>query len=246
MYRLTDSKTPAAIRCTLVGATALALASATPAKAATTILTFDRGEAACTTADDGPAGTVCTTDGQFIGGNYGSTAQLAVSYDVSEATGSRKSLLHTIDRFYSGNDGQATSGAAGPASELSKIIFTPTAGFEVSFNRFTWDKLTATTAADFIFEVRDQSNVLLFTSGPATPRTIDVNSAYFTGPLTFLFGNGGRGAVAVDDVTVDVRAVAVVPSAVPEPATWAMMIGGFGIIGGAMRRGRVSRKAALA
>ncbi|ODU21332.1 MAG: hypothetical protein ABS87_07160 [Sphingomonas sp. SCN 67-18] len=32
-------------------------------------------------------------------------------------------------------------------------------------------------------------------------------------------------------------------SAVPEPATWAMMIGGFGLVGGAMRRSR--RKAAM-
>ena len=29
-------------------------------------------------------------------------------------------------------------------------------------------------------------------------------------------------------------------SAVPEPATWAMMIGGFGMVGGAMRRRRSS------
>lgn len=31
------------------------------------------------------------------------------------------------------------------------------------------------------------------------------------------------------------------PPAVPEPATWAMMIGGFGLVGGAMRRGRQTR-----
>jgi hypothetical protein len=31
-------------------------------------------------------------------------------------------------------------------------------------------------------------------------------------------------------------------AAVPEPATWAMMIGGFGMVGGAMRRRRVSTK----
>jgi hypothetical protein len=28
------------------------------------------------------------------------------------------------------------------------------------------------------------------------------------------------------------------PTAVPEPATWAMFIGGFGLVGGAMRRRR--------
>jgi hypothetical protein len=34
--------------------------------------------------------------------------------------------------------------------------------------------------------------------------------------------------------------------AVPEPATWAMMIGGFGMVGGAMRRRRVSTKVSFA
>lgn len=34
--------------------------------------------------------------------------------------------------------------------------------------------------------------------------------------------------------------------AVPEPATWTMMIGGFGMVGGAMRRRRVSTKVSVA
>lgn len=35
-------------------------------------------------------------------------------------------------------------------------------------------------------------------------------------------------------------------NAVPEPATWAMMIGGFGLVGGAMRRTRRMTKAVIA
>ncbi len=35
-------------------------------------------------------------------------------------------------------------------------------------------------------------------------------------------------------------------AAVPEPATWAMMIGGIGMVGGAMRRRRVSTKISFA
>jgi hypothetical protein len=35
-------------------------------------------------------------------------------------------------------------------------------------------------------------------------------------------------------------------AAVPEPATWAMMIGGIGMVGGAMRRRRVSTKVSFA
>ncbi|MBM6577743.1 PEP-CTERM sorting domain-containing protein [Microvirga sp. SRT01] len=34
--------------------------------------------------------------------------------------------------------------------------------------------------------------------------------------------------------------------AVPEPSTWAMMIVGFGMVGGAMRRRRVSTKVSFA
>jgi len=37
-----------------------------------------------------------------------------------------------------------------------------------------------------------------------------------------------------------------VPGAVPEPATWAMMIGGFGMVGGAMRRRRTAAKVVAA
>jgi hypothetical protein len=35
-------------------------------------------------------------------------------------------------------------------------------------------------------------------------------------------------------------------AAVPEPATWAMMVGGVGMVGGAMRRRRVSTKVSFA
>ncbi|PZU07588.1 MAG: hypothetical protein DI605_15360 [Sphingomonas sp.] len=43
--------------------------------------------------------------------------------------------------------------------------------------------------------------------------------------------NGVRGYYVFDNVTYSAG-----PSAVPEPATWAMFIGGFGLVGGTMRR----------
>ena len=203
-----------------------------PASAASVVLTFDTGTSACSATDGGPSNQVCSTDGQFIGGDYGSTANLAVSYDVRENTGSQTSLLFTTDRFFSAGGGMATE-ASGPANELSKIFFTPAAGFEVSFTSFTWDKLTATTSARFTFEVRDAANNLLFSAGnSSTSHT--VNTDYFAGPLTFLFGNGGQGVVAVDNVRVDVRAAPV--ALVPEPSQWALMILGFGLAGGWLRR----------
>lgn len=46
--------------------------------------------------------------------------------------------------------------------------------------------------------------------------------------LTFAsFGGSGNAGIALDNVAV---------TAVPEPASWAMMILGFGLVGGAMRR----------
>jgi len=52
------------------------------------------------------------------------------------------------------------------------------------------------------------------------------------GPLGIAFaGTGGKGA-AIDNVRLEAFAL----NAVPEPATWAMMIAGFGLVGAAARR----------
>lgn len=216
---------------------ASALAFALPATAAQTVLTFDRGETACTTTAGGPTGVACTADRQFIGANYGSSAGLTVSYDAMENNGSNVSLRHTSGYFFTSNDGQAY--ALFPGDELSRITLTPTAGYEVSFVSFAWDKLTATTSADFFFELRDANNSLLF-SADNSVLSYTWNSAYSSGPLTFLFGNGGRGAVAVDNIAFDVRQIAT--GAVPEPATWAMLILGFGVVGGSLRRRSVLQR----
>ena len=64
------------------------------------------------------------------------------------------------------------------------------------------------------------------------------NSIFFTaanaGSLTFQFASGSADNVGplLDNIVLDVSAP------VPEPATWAMMIFGFGLIGSAMRRRR--------
>lgn len=50
------------------------------------------------------------------------------------------------------------------------------------------------------------------------------------------FATVGGGIQDVRQVRVGMTATPVGPDAVPEPATWAMMLGGFGILGGAMRR----------
>jgi hypothetical protein len=221
------------------GVMPLALAvGAAPAQAALVVLDFEG--TACATVDGAVASKTCD-ETDLIGSNYGSTANLAVSYDSSENTGSRTSLAYTTASYSHPNDtGKAGPFSSGPPDELSKIFFAPAAGFEVSFVSFEHVKLSATSSANFIFKVLDQFGTELFSGG--INDTHVVNTAYFTGPLTFAFGNGGQGSVAVDNIIVDVRPSAVV--AVPEPASWALMIAGLGLTGGTMRARR--RKVAFA
>jgi hypothetical protein len=44
--------------------------------------------------------------------------------------------------------------------------------------------------------------------------------------------------MAIDDLAMTLTTAA--PAAVPEPASWAMMLGGFGLVGGALRRRRTT------
>jgi len=56
--------------------------------------------------------------------------------------------------------------------------------------------------------------------------------------MTFVSTLGGQLNTGIDNVTVDF-----LRTGVPEPATWALLIAGFGVVGGAMR---TRRRAALA
>ena len=64
--------------------------------------------------------------------------------------------------------------------------------------------------------------------------SLAVNSAYFADGIILRWGPNGYD-VGLDNIRFDVRAIDS-GSAVPEPATWAMMIAGFGLVGAAMRR----------
>ncbi|QXQ05522.1 PEPxxWA-CTERM sorting domain-containing protein [Sphingosinicellaceae bacterium] len=66
------------------------------------------------------------------------------------------------------------------------------------------------------------SGLQLYSGTEAAPRFVAGTYA-----LT-QFGSGTAGTLTISDVA-DV-------SAVPEPMTWALMVGGFGMVGGAMRR----------
>lgn len=86
-------------------------------------------------------------------------------------------------------------------------------------------------------------------SGAAGQFTLDSYISYaFATPGTYYarVGNCCEGA-RNGNYQLNVSLDNAVTSAVPEPATWAMMIGGFGMVGGAMRRrkGKVTTRVAF-
>ena len=124
-------------------------------------------------------------------------------------------------------------------------------------SEYTWDGLNLAYSTDGIFTrdnlltpmsagqyqiLQGRANTLLGShgmSGVAAGRAMfDLNA--FAGQVVdirFQFASDrgviGQG-VAIDNLSV----TGTVPSAVPEPATWAMMITGFGLAGGAIRSRR--------
>jgi hypothetical protein len=70
--------------------------------------------------------------------------------------------------------------------------------------------------------------------GPLLPSVIPTDMPYFATHVTMQAAALGQG----NDYS---PALASAPAAVPEPATWAMMIGGFGFIGAATRSRRKAR-----
>jgi hypothetical protein len=100
------------------------------------------------------------------------------------------------------------------------------------------------------------NNVIVANSGGATLSNYTYNGFFqggfidFSVPISLAAGsnsftfaytapgpaNGGGQPLSDEGFTID--NVSLVAGAVPEPATWAMMILGFGVIGGAMRRRR--------
>ena len=94
------------------------------------------------------------------------------------------------------------------------------------------------TRVDFTFNYADG------TTGTDS-RTFSTDGAYL--PTTFAFNVAPVTSVRWKPVTgsgvqFDNIRLSDVASAVPEPTSWALMIGGFGVIGGAMRRRSTGRR----
>jgi hypothetical protein len=221
------------------------LALSQPAHATTTVLTFDGF--ACTGADGGTVDRNCVNQNDYVGVDYGSDASLSVLFDSADQASiggaPYKSLIYTYPG--PGSGGAAQVGIGTGADVFTRILLSPTAGFEVALNSFRYYKNTA-TGLTFEAELIDSSNNTVFSylGTNASGASYAPNTAYFSGPLTFQF-KSSSGAPVIDDFTFDVRAISSI-GAVPEPVTWAMMLSGFGLIGTSMRRRSATGISALA
>lgn len=113
-------------------------------------------------------------------------------------------------------------------SSVSVVNYPHSAGF--FFNVFgagntPWIDVSLQSNGNYNFPVLDVSS------------PIDVDGSIFSGFASAYFGATGIG-IAVDRLVITDAP----PAGVPEPASWAMMIGGFGMVGGALRS---RRKAAV-
>ncbi len=209
-----------------------AFAATTPANAAATVLDFAGN--IC-----GVAGNLTCGNGSQIGQNYGDTAgQVDVSYRAANATTgvTTEAYLKTWQSGY-GDLTRVVWGGANEIGFFSEITLTALAGYEVSLRSFDFgcyqNRVSCRTMNYTIINGASAIGGGSASSGFPGHGSLSPNTAYYTSPIVLRWGPDGYD-VGLDNITFDVRAVSA--GAVPEPASWALMIFGFGIAGAAMRR----------
>ena len=210
------------------------LGAAAPVTAATTVLDFSGN--IC-----GVTGNLACNDGTQIGQNYGDSAALNVAY--RSILTSTNTTAEAFLKFWGSNYGDLVNvvwGGSDSVNYRSEITFTPAPGFEVAlitldagcyFNRASCRQLN--------YDIRVIGGAALAIGSMPTffplHGTLAVNSAYYASGIVLSWGPDSYDT-GLDNITFDVRAIAA--PGIPEPASWALLIGGFTMVGGAMRTRR--------
>jgi hypothetical protein len=213
------------------------LAIAAPASAQQTQINLDAYTDGDLTTATGGSGYPQNGDPITIGGiNFDLPVFLGTGRTGFESNGSIILLgLSDISKAYTIiNSFTGTFGA-----NSGQLIFTNMLGQELSF-----DLIQGTNIRDhFNGNFNNQATGLFATQSFGTGVRYDVQE--FALPADFsslasvrLVSSGSGGTPILQGLTF----LGVSQGAVPEPATWAMMIGGFGVVGGAMRSARPRQK----
>jgi len=186
-------------------------------------------------SDASCSGGACT-NGQKIDQSYGASSEIDVQWRGTSALAATDA-----NRFsYWSNNYSDLSGIAYGSSRTAaaSIFFAPLkANTQVTLNSFrlgSWLGFNRLSS----FVIFEGVGKTLFSSG-SVPVGPGLASSLFSPKLTSANGLGIQYGpdslnVGIDNIDFSVSAIA----AVPEPTTWAMLILGFGVIGGAMRSAR--------
>lgn len=201
----------------------------------------------CAVAPAAQAATTISVEGalnscDYVGGRclmrqtYGDTNAVDVSYESIRSDGNVLGLAHNSISNY-GNLGQVIVAGSFRDGTLGQMTLKARQGYQISLLDFDFVGYF-NFAPTLPLSILDLSgNVLasgVFSTGTgSTHSNLAVNSAFLDG-LVIRWGPDAS-VGGIDNIRYETRALA---GAVPEPTTWAMMIGGFGLVGAAMRRSR--------
>ena len=201
-----------------------ALTAASPSSA--TVLTFD--------------GSICNGglacgNGAGIDQSYGDTGSVDVQWRF-DSTGAADNA-NRIAYWLADYNELINVGYGTPSDNGASVFFAPLTSQSVTLNSFrlgAWPNTVRGTS----YSIFDGNGATLFASGPLTIGTGNLSSL-FNVNLTSANGIGIRFGpdsfnVGIDNIDFSVADI----GAVPEPASWALMIAGFGLVGSAMRRRR--------
>jgi hypothetical protein len=172
---------------------------------------------------------------------------LVVAASILGASGAQAAIVISLAST-SFTPGGTASGSMTVTDDYASVIswsFTTTAG------RFYNNRPGGAVAPGAVYDMT--TSTLSDYYARASDNRVQIN-LYSASGYTFIFGGTRSGATLVDagisedgsglvyrlaaGPTVQTSITTVANSPVPEPASWAMFIGGFGLIGGAMRRRR--------